>query len=57
MKVKITVKKRNEKGIESKVTITGDVDGSPSTAGDLLYEMEREANASGKIRVWVEEDK
>jgi hypothetical protein len=57
MKVKITIKKRNEKGIESKITITGNVAGSPSTAGDLLYEMEREANTSGKIRVWVEEDK
>lgn len=55
MKIKITIKKRDEKGIEKSIEIISKVSGDDKIVGDLLCEMEREANASGKIRVWVEE--
>lgn len=57
MKLKITVKKRSESGSEEKMTIIGDSDCAADVVGNLALEMEREANASGRIRVWVEEDK
>ena len=55
--VRITIKKRNDAGEEKEIILLGEIKklGSLTVASELLLDMEQEANASGRIRVWIEE--